>query len=144
MVQDKHAIYFPGETVTPSVETIYIEGYKFDICEFNTDIARSEFKVKKAARFFLIVEDSFYNYSTLERGMSLIGVDIWETYCASKAEINALIKDFENKIQVLKKWQERADRIYNGEQFLKTKYNAGQVEVEKIKRDILNRFGLRI
>lgn len=128
----------PHYTVAPVVETIFIDGFQFEICEFNTESARKEFGVSKASRFFLMIEGNYFNNESLEKGGSSIGDDIWSMYCKDRQFINNLILDFEQKLEAIEKWQERASRIKEG------KYNSPQITVDKLKTDIKSRYGVHL
>lgn len=128
----------PHYTLAPVVETIFIDGFKFEICEFNTEAARNEFGVSKASRFFLMIEGNYFNNEGLEKGATLIGDDIWSGYCKGREFINNLISDFEQKLEAIEKWQERASRIKEG------KYNSPQITVDKIKADLKSRYGVQL
>ena len=128
----------PHYTVAPVVETIFINGFQFEICEFNTESARKEFGVSKSSRFFLMIEGKYFNNDSLEKGASLIGNDIWAAYCNDRQFINNLILDFEKKLEAIKKWQERASRIKEG------KYNSFLITVEELKTDLKNRYGVQL
>ena len=129
---------YPHYTVAPVVETIFIDGFQFEICEFNTESARKEFGVRKSSRFFLMIEGKYFNNDSLEKGASLIGDDIWAAYCNDRQFINNLILDFEKKLEAIKKWQERASRIKEG------KYNSFLITVEELKTDLKQRFGVHL
>lgn len=128
----------PHYTVAPVVETIFINGFQFEICEFNTEYARKEFCVSKSSRFFLMIEGKYFNNDSLEKGASLIGNDIWAAYCNDRQFINNLILDFEKKLEAIKKWQERASRIKEG------KYNSFLITVEELKTDLKSRYGVQV
>lgn len=128
----------PNYTVAPVVETIFIDGFQFEICEFNTESARKEFGISKASRFFLMIEGNYFNNDSLEKGGSMIGDAIWSAYCKDRKFINDLISDFEKKLEAIEKWQERASRIKEG------RYNTFQITVEKLKSDLKSRYGVHL
>ncbi|WP_407489178.1 hypothetical protein [Elizabethkingia anophelis] len=128
----------PHYTVAPVVDTIFIDGFQFEICEFNTENARKEFGVSKMSRFFLMIEGNYFNNEALEKGGYSIGDDIWSIYCKDRQFINSLISDFEQKLESIDKWQKRASRIKEG------KYNSAQITVDKIKADIKMRYGVHL
>ncbi|HFK5596393.1 hypothetical protein HZP35_18710 [Elizabethkingia anophelis] len=132
------SLTYPHYTVAPVIETVFVDGFQFEICEFNTESARKEFGISKVSRFFLMIEGNYFNNESLEKGGSLIGDDIWSTYCKDRQFINNLILDFEQKLEAIEKWQERASRIKEGN------YNSFQITANKLKADIKNRYSVHL
>lgn len=129
---------YPHHTIAPSVETIFVDGYKFDICEFKGEQAQKEYGINKKSRFFLMVEDEYFNLETLEKGGEKLGDDIWSIYCADKAHWKHFITEFEAKLFHIKKLKERAERIKSG--FI----NSPLCKIESIKADIKKRYGVQL
>ena len=129
---------YPDYTVAPVVETIFIDGFQFEICEFKTESARDEFGIKKTSRFFLLTDGHFFNNEGLLNGASLIGNDVWSAYCTDRQFIKNLISEFETKLESIEKWQKRASIIKEGQ------YNLAQIIVDNIKSDLKIRYGVRV
>lgn len=132
------AITYPHHTLAPVIETIFIDGFKFEICEFNTEIARKEYNVDKSKRFFLVVEDNFYNHNWLEQYGAIIGDKVWRMYCSDKSVIQAIINDFEDALNSIETWSKRASKIAEG------KYNSPMVKVNELKKSLKDRFGIQL
>ena len=101
-------ITYPSHTIAPVVETIFVEGYKFEICEFIKE-ARKEFNVRDSSRFFLYFEDSLHLDNLYLPMVSIFGSkQIWgEAICKDKAYHIDTISRFEKKISLLKKYREK-------------------------------------
>ena len=99
---------YPNYTVAPVIETIFVEGYKFEICEFIKE-ARKEFNVRDSSRFFLFFEDGLFNENIYKPMISVFGSkSIWgEAICKDKAYLKKTIESFEKKISRLKKMREK-------------------------------------
>ena len=99
---------YPDYTVAPVIETIFVEGYKFEICEFIKE-ARIEFNVRDSSRFFLFFEDGLFNENIYKPMISVLGSkSIWgEVICKDKAFLKSTVKSFETKISRLKKYKEK-------------------------------------
>ena len=104
-------ITYPSHTIAPVVETIFVEGFKFEICEFSKD-ARAEFGVRDKSRYFLYFEDSLHLENLYLPMVSVFGSkQIWgEAICKDKAYHMDTISRFEKKISLLKKYRERNAR----------------------------------
>ena len=98
----------PSHTIAPVVETIFVEGYKFEICEFIKE-ARKEFNVRDSSRFFLYFEDGLFKEDIYKPMISVVGGKrIWgEAICKDKAYHMDTISRFEKKISLLKKYREK-------------------------------------
>lgn len=101
-------ITYPSHTIAPVVETIFVEGFKFEICEFIKE-ARKEFNVRDSSRFFLFFEDGLFQENIYKPMISLVGGKrIWgEAICKDKAYHIDTISRFEKKISLLNKYRER-------------------------------------
>ena len=101
-------ITYPDYTIAPVVETIFIEGYKFEICEFEKQ-AREEFAVKDKSRFFLYFEDRLFQENLYLQMVSIFGTKkIWgNAICKDKSYHIDTISRFEKKISLLKKYREK-------------------------------------
>ena len=99
---------YPDYTVAPVIETIFVEGYKFEICEFIKE-ARKEFNVRDSSRFFLFFEDGLFKEDIYKPMISVVGGKrIWgEAICKDKAFLKKTIESFEKKISRLKKMREK-------------------------------------
>lgn len=95
---------YPDITIAPVVETIYVDGYKFEICEFIKE-AFADFGIKPKCRFFLFIEDRLHNENVFNKHISVFGGEkIWGALiCADKDFHKKTIKSFESKIEHLKK-----------------------------------------
>ena len=104
-------ITYPSHTIAPVVETIFVEGYKFEICEFIKE-ARKEFNVRDSSRFFLFFEDSLFLEKIYLPMVSIFGSkQIWgNAICKDRAYHMDTISRFEKKISLLKKYRERNAR----------------------------------
>ena len=102
---------YPDHTVAPVVKTIFVEGFKFEICEFEKQ-AREEFAVKDKSRFFLYFEDSLFQENLYLPMVSIFGTKkIWgNAICKDKSYHIDTISRFEKKISLLKKYRERNAR----------------------------------
>lgn len=99
---------YPNYTVAPVIETIFVEGYKFEICEFIKE-AREEFNVRDSSRFFLFFEDGLFKENIYKPMISIVGSKrIWgEAICKDKEFLKKTIESFEKKISRLKKMREK-------------------------------------
>ena len=122
---------YPNYTIAPVVETIFVEGYKFEICEFQKE-ARKEFGVKDKSRYFLYFEDSLFQENLYLPMVYIFGSkEIWgNAICKDKAFLKSTIVSFENKISMLKKYHEKNA---NGAKF----YTAD------LEKEIFNKFGVQ-
>ena len=86
---------YPDYTVAPVIETIFVEGYKFEICEFIKE-ARKEFNVRDSSRFFLFFEDGLFKENIYKPMISVVGGKrIWgEAICKDKAFLKKTIESF--------------------------------------------------
>lgn len=103
---------YPDHTIAPSIETIFIDGYKFDICEFIKE-ARAEFNVRDKSRFFLMLEDNLLPFKQPnEQRLKAFGeYGVWgESICGDKAFLKSFIKDFEKDLEAVAMWQKRAEK----------------------------------
>ena len=107
-IKRPQAITYPSHTIAPVAETIFVEGFKFEICEFEKQ-AREEFAVKDKSRFFLYFEDSLFQENLYLQMVSIFGTKkIWgNAICKDKAYHMDTIYRFEKKISLLKKYRER-------------------------------------
>ena len=104
------AAVYPDNTIAPSIETIFVDGYKFDICEFIKE-AREEFAVSNVCRFFLTLEDELlpFRVPTTEAVNAFGEYNVWgRLLCADKAYWKSFIVDFENDLKAVFTWKERA------------------------------------
>ena len=101
-------ITYPSHTIAPVVETIFVEGFKFEICEFEKQ-SREKFSVRDKARYFLYFEDSLYLENIYLPMVSVFGSkQIWgDAICKDKAYHMDTISRFEKKISLLKKYREK-------------------------------------
>ena len=101
-------ITYPSHTIAPVVETIFVEGFKFEICEFEKQ-SREEFSVRDKSRYFLYFEDSLYLENIYLPMVSIFGSkEIWgNAICKDKAFFIDIIYGFENKLNKLKKYREK-------------------------------------
>ena len=121
---------YPDYTIAPVVETIFIEGYKFEICEFQKE-SRKEFGVRDKSRFFLFFEDRLLQEEIYLPMVSVFGSkEIWGDFiCKDKAFHKDTITRFELRLNILKKYREKNA---NGAKF----YTAD------IERDLFIKFGV--
>ena len=123
---------YPDYTIAPVVDTIFIEGFKFEICEFEKQ-ARKEFSVRDSSRYFLFFEDSLFQENLYLPMISVFGAkEIWgNAICKDKAFLKSTIASFENKISMLKKYYEKNA---NGAKF----YTAD------LEKEIFTKFGVQL
>lgn len=122
---------FPHPTVCPSVETIFVDGVKFDICEFNTEDARKEFGIfDKRRRFILYVEDELFNLDLILKtaeDLSLNGLDcnkVWAWTAGAKSDMKYYINQFEESLNRLKRLEDKQikyPKMFLKDQILKEK-----------------------
>ena len=107
-IKRPQAITYPSHTIAPVIETIFVEGYKFEICEFEKQ-AREEFAVRDKSRFFLYFEDSLFQENFYLQMVSIFGTKkIWgNAICKDKSFLIGIISGFENKLNNLKKYREK-------------------------------------
>ena len=107
-IKRPQAITYPSHTIAPVIETIFVKGFKFEICEFEKQ-AREEFAVKDKSRFFLYFEDSLFQENLYLPMVSIFGTKkIWgNAICKDKSYHIDTISRFEKKISLLKKYREK-------------------------------------
>ena len=107
-IKRPQAITFPSHSIAPAIETIFVEGFKFEICEFEKQ-AREEFAVKDKSRFFLYFEDRLFQENLYLPMVSIFGTKkIWgNAICKDKSYHIDTISRFEKKISLLKKYREK-------------------------------------
>lgn len=94
----KGAMIYPGNGATKKVETFFVEGFKFEVCELHEShfeyIAPNGGKPK--GRYFLAVEDShIVHYSIAEKYHAQTGHCRYDFFCTSRSECLEKIKTFE-------------------------------------------------
>ena len=105
------AVYSSNE-IAPVKETIFINGFKFEICEFIKE-AREEFSVRDKSRFFLMLEDSFLPFMfPKSEYVKIFGVyAVWgEMMCKDLAFLKTFISDFENDIKAVETLKRRSEK----------------------------------
>lgn len=96
-------LLYPGSDSAKSIETIFIDGYRFDICEvipalYEYLAPKGKFS-KPMARFFVEVEERHVvRYHHTEK-LHLAGCENrWDMFCMGKAEAFAMIAAFETML----------------------------------------------
>lgn len=97
------AMIFPGVHSTQSVETIFIEGYRLDICEVNPAhydlLYNGTGASKPMGRYFLEVENKhIVSYKTSEGYFAQTGQCRWDFFCHAKSDIKKQVQEFESLI----------------------------------------------
>ena len=132
LIKRPEAMTYPDHTIAPVIETIFVDGFKFEICEFEKQ-AREEFQVKDKTRHFLYFEDSLFQENLYFPMVSILGTKkIWgNAICKDKAFLIDIISGFENKLNKLKKYRYKNA---NGAKF----YTAD------LENEILTKFKIKI
>lgn len=132
------SMIFPGNGATVNNETIFVEGFRFDICE----VAPSHYEYlnpgtttrgasKPASRFFLSVEENFIvNYQIAVKWHSQTGQCRYDWFCAAKSDCKRWIADFEKELAII----ERAA----------PKTEEGIAKLQAKKNWVKERFGIRL
>lgn len=101
---------FPGNSAVVNNETIFVEGFRFDICEVAPshyeflNVGTAKGSSKPAGRFFLSVEEShIVNYNIAADWHSKTGECRYGFFCASKSDCKRWISDFEKEFAIVSK-----------------------------------------
>lgn len=91
---------YPGVHSTASVETIFINGYRLDICEVNAAhfdlLYNGNNASKPMARYFLEIEGRhIVSYKAAEGFFNQFGDCRWDFFCRAKSDIKKHVQDFE-------------------------------------------------
>lgn len=118
---------YPGHGATKKVETFFVDGIKFDVCELHEShyCYVSQCDKKPRGRFFLAVEDSYIvNYKFSEQYHAQTGDCRYDFFCTSRSDCLDKIKTFEEMYNLIlsaspkceegrKRLQGRIDFIFN-------------------------------
>lgn len=135
-------ILFPGNGSADSIETIFVDGYRFDICEVKPDfyeyLAPSGKFKQPAERFFVEVENKhIINYAHAER-LHLIGVkNRWDIFCTGKSVVKRYITMFETYLADYKRMTELLDTNP------KFTYSL-QPKIDFLKSSVLEVYGIKL
>jgi len=95
---------YPTNTVSLSIYTTFIDGFKFDICE--VDKLCYNLLNDKKYRYFLCVDDYICDYYIAKKYFIKTGEENWGFFCYTKSECMQKIKDFYNLVEKIKKLEE--------------------------------------
>lgn len=127
------SLVHPHHTITNVVETLFVEGFKFEIVEFQK-IAYKDFGINNSkSRFYLVVEDAVRNMSILKRYVEKTGENDWSIICADKQHWVDFVHSVQDNFDTLKRYQDRNERT-----------GKFAIDVARCKRNIFNRTGLSI
>ena len=108
-------LFYPSADSAPSIETIFIDGHRFDICEvqechFDLLLPAGNFK-KPGGRFFVAVENDFIvNYRHTEK-LHAAGIENrWDFFCLAKSDCKDIIKQFEEAVKSLNSMRASLDK----------------------------------
>lgn len=146
MSNAKHleAMLYPSVDIAPSVETLFVNGVKFDICEATPSVynlcpftLRSGRK-KPAQRFFLITEDLFlYGEKNCKNYCKVLGCDTFEGCAFTKKDALALVDDYQKYADRVKALRERAIK----QPFMQQKIAE---KVRSISQNVIDRYGFEL
>ena len=98
---------YPSPTAAPSVETLFVNGVKFDICE--VDKAGYDMLLSPRNRFFICVEDNHIcGYEIAEKFFQKTNEIRWDLFCKTKGECISLVHEFSNAYDSIIKLNQRA------------------------------------
>lgn len=134
------SLYYPSASTCPSVKTIFVEGYKFDICEVGQchyDMLLPDKFKKPSGRFFVAVDDNFIVGFKFVEDLHEKGVENrWEMFCTSLSDAKYKIEQFEkllfdfNRINALVEKHPNRKSMY-------------QPKIESIRKSILERYNIK-
>lgn len=127
----KNLIY-PHHSIINEVEVIFINGVKFEICEFVKE-AYLDFNIDKSRRFFLKVEDYFYLHKNLIDFAELDANLAWRRYCSDKSLLKNIITDIENIMDSIDRLKDKSSNIKEG------KYNPFDIKINSLKQSLLDK-----
>jgi len=113
----RNTLTYPHETVAPSIETLFVDGIRFDICEVIPSAYDMLYdfagKKKPSNRFFVCVEERWIYKWDYANEMAQFHGDTWRHFCFTKSECKSYVMDFQNAIDFINKQYERIDRSPN-------------------------------
>lgn len=136
-----NTLIYPSATSAPSVETMFIEGVKFDICEVVPglyNMLQPGLNGKKpGSRFFICVEDNFIcRYSASEQYFKETGQARWDFFAMGRAECRAYVLQYEESCNKVARLQESMSKRTNSV----TMY---QPMIDKENDLCIQRFGIK-
>ena len=133
-------LLFPGSGSASSIETIFIEGYKFDICEVLPHcyeyLAPKGKYSRPMGRFFVEVEDNYvvrYDHTVKlhEAGCK----NRWDMFCMGRSEAKAKVAAFET---MLNDYTRMCDSLRNKPHFA---FNL-QPKIDLLKSRVFEIYGI--
>lgn len=118
-------IVYPHHSILNEVETIFVNGIKFQILEFIKE-AHKDFNIDKSRRFFLTIEDEYFAHSSLVDFHNVNKETAWRLYCNEKSFLMSIIDDISSEMDAIDRLKERASRVKEG------KYNPFQIKIDDI------------
>jgi len=126
---------YPSSTVAPSIETLFVNGIKFDICELIKEAY--DMIVDKRFRYFVCVEDNhIVQFSACEKYFQVTGETRWDFFCITKGECIAWVNDY----------QQQCDKVASYNQSLAKKPLMRQMiapKIQAINERCLTLFGVK-
>lgn len=105
----KAQMTYPSETVAPSIQTEFVNGVKFDICEVVKEAHNMLYNSRN--RFFLCVEDTFiYKYAGAEKFFAATGKTRWDMFCMTKGECIDLINEYQAAYESITALYKKAEK----------------------------------
>ena len=101
---------YPSNTAAPSIETIFVNGVRFDLCE----VCREGYNMLNDAkyRFFVVVEEShIINYEGAEKWFNATGETRWGLFCYTKADCKKYVSQFEEYGDTIKRLSVKSDSV---------------------------------
>lgn len=135
-------LLYPGSGSATSIETIFIDGYRFDICEVMSHcyeyLAPKGKYSRPMARFFVEVEERHVvRYDHTEK-LHLAGCENrWDMFCMGKAEAKAKITAFET---MLTDYNRMSTNLKNKPHFA---FNL-QPKIDSLKTRIFEIYGIKL
>lgn len=111
-----NSMIYTSVTTAPVIDTIFVNGIKFDICEIIKECY--DMLDSKKSRFFVVVEDSFiYGENIAADYAKVTGESRWGFFCKTKAEcvsyINSIEKEISTYIEYTKKSKKKGFGLYS-------------------------------
>ena len=96
------AMTYPSATAAPSIETLFVNGFKFDICEL--DKSAYNMIADKKFRFFLCCEDQIIGIDSANKYFEKTGDVRWDLFCFSKSDCMDRINKVQSDLETIQKW----------------------------------------
>jgi hypothetical protein len=102
------SILAPHFTTTKVIDTLFVDGMKFDIREVEKCIM-DEVSVNKKQRFFLCLEDKIIGFESSLGFFAETGESRWDFFCHTKQVCKDMVNEFDKMIEDRKKWSNKGD-----------------------------------